>query len=45
MKKELYTPEEILQAMTAILMKEGKIYMDLVLMELKKSKDPNPGTE
>jgi hypothetical protein len=33
-KEKLYSPEEILQAMSSVLMKEGQIYMDLVLMEL-----------
>ena len=36
-KEEMYTPEEILQAMSAVLMKEGQIYIDLVLIELKRN--------
>lgn len=36
-EKELYRPEDILQAMSSVLMREGKIYMDLVLIELKQN--------
>ena len=36
--KELYSPEQILQAMSNVLMREGKVYLDLVLLELKRLK-------
>ena len=41
-KKELYSEEEIMQAMLNVLLREGKVYLDLVLLELKKLRDLTP---
>ena len=40
MKEEKYTPEEIIQAMSVVLSKHGKIYIDEVILELKKISHP-----
>lgn len=37
-KKEAYTPEQIIQACSIVVSKHGKLYIDEIILELKREK-------